>query len=87
MIEDKALSEQPKTFGVPPCSVLRPTLFLAYINNLLKHVCCSIGVFADNTLVYQIVDNKTGKLNFQKSTNALHAWANTWGMSMSENAV
>ena len=43
---------------------------------------CTISLFADNTLVFQIVDNNTDKLNFQKNIDAFHAWANTWGMSV-----
>ena len=46
-----------------------------------KHVRCSICLFADDTLVYQMVDTKADKLNFQKNIDALHAWADTWGMS------
>ena len=57
-------------------------LFLAYINDLPKHVCCSISLLADNTPVYQIVDNAADKLNFQKNIDALPAWIDTWCMSI-----
>ena len=77
VIKGKASRERPVISGVPQDSVLGPTLFLAYINDSPKHVHCSISLFADDTLVYQMVD----KLNFQKNIDALHAWADTLGMS------
>ena len=77
VIKGKASLERPVTSGVPQGSVLGPTLFLACINDSPKHVQCSISLFADDTLVYQMVD----KLNFQKDIDALHAWADTQGMS------
>ena len=37
----------------------------------------SISLFADDTLVYQMVGTKADKLNFQKNIDALYAWADT----------
>ena len=38
--------------GVPQGSVLRPTLFLVFINDLPDDVLSKIGIYADDTTVY-----------------------------------
>ena len=38
--------------GVHEGSILRPTFFLLYINNLPDDVLCNIAIFADDTTLY-----------------------------------
>ena len=85
VVKGKASAELPVTSGVPQGSVLGPTMFLVYINDLPKHINCNISLFADDTLIYQVVDNVTDKQNFQTNIASLHAWADTWGMSFNTN--
>ena len=42
--------------GIPQGSILGPTLFLPYINDLLHDVLCNIAVYADDTILYSKSD-------------------------------
>ena len=58
------------TSGVPQGTVLRPLLFLIYINDLPNSVSSSISLFADDSYVYRRIRNTSGAdIGYVKSVN------------------
>ena len=54
-------------------------LFLAYINDLVDRITCKIKLFADDTVLYTVVDDHEASadvLNY--NTKQVEAWANQW---------
>ena len=45
----KLSEEYPVNVGVPQSSILGPTLFLLYINDLADNVICNFNIYADDT--------------------------------------
>ena len=68
------------TSGVPQGSVLGPTLFLIYIKDLPKSVTCNVSLYADDTLIYSVVQNSEDEKSFQSNINSLHDWSVRWKM-------
>ena len=73
-------SWQDVTSGVPQGSVLGPTLFLLYINDISDHLKSPIRLFADDSIIYREISSPMDHVILQDDLTTLATWADTWLM-------
>ena len=56
VLDGKSSQDYPVNVGVPQGSILDPTLFLLYTNDLPDDAICNIAIYGDNTTVYSKYD-------------------------------
>ena len=56
VLDGKSSQEDPVNAGIPQGSILGPTLFLLYINDLPDDVICNISIYDDGTTLYSKCD-------------------------------
>jgi len=85
VIEGSYSSPCKVTSGVPQGSVLGPTLFLVYINDLITGIQSTIRLFADDCIIYRPINSSTDHQILQQDLNTLTSWAATWQMQFNVN--
>ena len=71
------------TSGVPQGTVLKPLLFLIYINDLPLCISSTMRLFADDCFLYRSINSPVECQNIQKDLDALTKWEKDWKMSFS----
>ena len=80
VLEGSHSEEENVISGVPQGTVLGPLLFLCYLNDMPTTVTSSIRLFADDCLLYRVIDSFEDHTELQKDLWKLEAWACEWGM-------
>ena len=71
----------PVSSDVPQGSVLRPILFLAYINDLPGQVKICVRLFADDTAMYLAITSLSYSEILQQDLTNLEHWEKLWDMN------
>ena len=64
--------------GIPQGSVLGPTLFIIYINDLLDDVNSNGLLFADDAKIFSRISSVDDALSLQSDINLLENWSKLW---------
>ena len=78
MLDSESSSFVPVLSGVPQGTVLGPLMFLLYINDIAKGINSPLRLFADDCLLYRVINGVEDTNRLQEDLNKLSEWANTW---------
>ena len=62
--------------GVSP----RSNALLTYINDIIDFISCNTKLFADDLLIFQVLENNNYVANFQRNLDRSEKWARKWKM-------
>ena len=80
VVEGQASKTVAVTSGVPQGSVLGPSLFLFYINDIAEDLSSKVRLFADDTIIYTALKSHTDTNTLQRDLDRLSHWEAKWKM-------
>merc|ERR1711963_630999 len=83
-VNNKRSEEKDVTSGVPQGSVLGPTLFIYFINDLPLTSSVETKIFADDTWVYTTIESQQDVTKLQETVDKMHQWTKTWLLKFNE---
>ena len=85
VLDGKSSQESPVNAGVPQGSILGPTLFLLYCNDLPDDAICDVAIYADDTTLYYKCNETSNKWQKLGLASELESdlrdtvdWGNKW---------
>ena len=68
--------------GVPQGTVLSLLMFLLFINDITTDISSGIRLFADNCVLYQIIQSEQDHHQLQLDLNRIIHWTKQWQMKL-----
>jgi len=81
VLDDETLNPVPVLSGVPQGTVLGPQMFLLYMNDITKDIGSLLHMFADDCLLYRVIESIEDTTKLQQDLNTLSEWANNWQLN------
>ena len=81
MVNGSSSKWSPVLSGVPQGTVLGPSLFLLFVNDLLSSVSARVKLFADDSVLYCHIESSGNHDKLQQDLLQLEEWAARWQMN------
>ncbi len=85
VLEGSYSSKVHVTSDIPQGTVLQPLLFLLYINDLPDCVSSTARLFADDCVLYRVIESDKDTKQLQVDLDALQEWETKWMMHFNPN--
>ena len=82
IVEGERSQDKRVLSGVPQGTVLGPLMFLLYINDINTNICSPICLFADDCILYRIIETPDDHQYLQSDLNSLIQWTMQWQMKL-----
>ena len=84
VLDGTASTDSQVLSGVPQGTVLRPLLFLLYVNDIGDKISpqTTIKLFADDALLYRSINNPSDQIQLQQDLDTMIEWSKTCGRNL-----